>query len=1066
MSIAGLQPLPIDVFSGRATDIPPSDLPLGASPANQDVQFKMGAWETRPARLRLFPNPLAGFPSPSITGLVNYTGTDLSDQLLALGTDGNLYSETAFGSGVSTIIASDIQKNMTLNAKQGFGREYMAFSAVGGLGGDIPRQWDGVNFDRVSQTGPGAAPIAADSVVSGVIVASPNGLVPETPQTIVASPTGLVQVGDVVTITLASFADGAAIGDSIVIAGAGVSAYDGTFLISAIINPGVIQVINPTLGLAASGGGTLSTNLVFLGVPGVVGFTPPGGLITIAGAGVGTYDGTWQSRGVFFGAQSGLVLYIPGSNAFAASGGGTATLAGNISAGVHGVSVFFRTRQSFDTSPAPPAMWTAAGGLPVSLSNIPIGPPNVVARVVVFTAAAGANYFFVAATMIINDNTTTSATFDFTDSALLSGTNVDEYFNRVELGECAGFAIYADRLFGFAQRNKIFTFNNFSFDGGFNSFGTPLGWTADPTNGAGGSRVTPSSVWGDAYGITGDGVSALRGMISQSAITDPFGVMSLLQTNTAYSVRVKTYAPHGAPHGVGYTITIEIFSPTAGSLGLFNAVFAAGNILPVESIGPLMPAQATLPADAVLRIYSSNTLANGVLVAADAVEVFPTLTPWIQTSVSASLAGLPEAFDGETGLLEPEDAGDQMIMGGFQLRDRFYLVGQNWIGSTQDDKTNEPSLWDISETSNVVGTPSPNGIGIGEEWAVVASRNGLYIVWGGNEPIKISQEIQPDWDSINWDAGYSLWVKVDVKQKRILVGVPTGAATLPNQIFYFDYRGLDTATDIASYHSVRYSSYSGKILAIGDARKWSVWNIPSGSCGLIERPDGTQHTFIGNDQNNGLIWDLLDEADFPDGTGFSDDGAGIPWTYSTYYTPGHIDEQQLQLGAGRKLYGYLTGFVEGKGVMSITAQPLGNITPVQLASVNLVTSNPVAIASVKRVNGITTVMTSTPHGLTNNVDTQAVLSGVGGGFDGTSAIQIVLNATMFTIYNPGPNAILGAGGTTDRLLRDFEITTNVTGERVSYTFSNSGNAVGSWAKMQKLIPFMAPDPWSPVRGGP
>ena len=1064
MSIQGLQPLAIDVFSGLVDDIPPSDLPLGASPANQDVQYKMGAWETRPARLRVFPNAIAG--TPSINGLANYTNTDLIDQLLALGSDGNIYSETFFGSNVSEILATGVEPNMTMQAKQGFGREYMAFSQ-GGLGVDAPRQWDGTNFDRVTQSGPGAAPLAADSVTSGVVTASPNGLVKENTQTI----TAISQAGSVVTVQFMPGLQGGQVGDNVYIAGVGVSGYDGTFPISTIsASQTQVQVINiVSTGLAPSSGGTLKTDNVFVGVPGSVGFTPVGGIVTIAGAGVSGYDGTWSSRGAQFGAQSGLVLYIPGSNSLANSGGGTATLAGNVSQGVHGVTVFFRTRQGFNTAPAPPGTYTSGGGVPTLLSNIPIGPSNVVARIICFTASGLANYFYVAATMIINDNTTTSTTIDYSDSALLSGTNVDEYFNHVELGECAGFAIYSGRLFGFCERNKLFDFNNFSFDGGFTAgaasgTGTPsypLGWTQDATNGPGGCRIAPSLVWGDAYGIIGDGVTALRGMITQSAITDPFGVQSLLQTNVAYSIRAKTWIVNGfpIPPFSAYTLALEIFSPSAGSLGIVNINVTTQT--PVETIAPLMAARATLPSDALFRVYSNGIMNNGVVIAVDAIEIFPTLIPYIQAEVQASLAGQPEAMDGETGVLSVEDAGDQLIMAGFQLRKQLYLVGQNWLGVTQDDNTNEPSLWDISETSNKVGTPSPNGIGIGEEWAVVAGRNGLYIVWGGNEPIKVSQEIQPTWDTINWEAGFSLWVSVNVKEKRILIGAPTGNAVTPNKIFYFDYRGLDTATDIASYHSVRYSSYSGKILAIGDARKWSVWNLTANSGALIERPDGTQHTFIGNGVGNGLVWDLLDAEDFS--TTYSDDGAGIAFSYSTYYTPGHIDEQQLNLGAGRKQYGYLRGFVEGAGGLEVSAQALGNITPVTCATIPLVTTNPVNVATWVLRNGIATVVTATPHGLTQNQDTQSVLDGTGG-IDGTWPIQIVINSTTFKIYFQGANAN-GTGGTVNRLLRDFEMATNIPGERVSYTFTSDGQP-GTWARMQKLIPYMAPHPYAPVRGAP
>ncbi len=81
---------------------------------------------------------------------------------------------------------------------------------------------------------------------------------------------------------------------------------------------------------------------------------------------------------------------------------------------------------------------------------------------------------------------------------------------------------------------------------------------------------------------------------------------------------------------------------------------------------------------------------------------------------------------------------------------------------------------------------------LGEDWAVIAGRAGMYMFDGG-EPVKISQEIQPLWDTINWAAGQTLWVRVDTRNKRILCGVPTGTATSPNLVLMLDYRSLSSA---------------------------------------------------------------------------------------------------------------------------------------------------------------------------------------------------------------------------------------------------------------------------------
>ncbi|HUJ82670.1 MAG TPA: hypothetical protein VLW83_12370, partial [Candidatus Acidoferrales bacterium] len=156
-----------------------------------------------------------------------------------------------------------------------------------------------------------------------------------------------------------------------------------------------------------------------------------------------------------------------------------ATTAGNISAGVHQVSVVFVTRQGFWTAPSPPVSWTAAGGKQVTLTNIPTGPANIVQRLLCFTGAGGASFFQVPSTMIINDNTTTTLTLDFDDTILLSGVSMDYLFAQIELPNQLGVVDYSERLFWWGERAKMDNWTNITFDGGWDASGSgrPLGWT-------------------------------------------------------------------------------------------------------------------------------------------------------------------------------------------------------------------------------------------------------------------------------------------------------------------------------------------------------------------------------------------------------------------------------------------------------------------------------------------------------------------------------------------------------------------------------------------------------------
>ena len=337
----------------------------------------------------------------------------------------------------------------------------MAFS-IGQFGQDIPRQWDGTYFDRVSQVGPGAGPTAVADAAA------------EPSLTIDAAPTGAVRSNNIVTIAL-STAHGYAVGQTVTIAGVTDSSYDGVFLVASVPSP------------------------------------------------------------------SSFTYSLTGANS--TSGGGMATLTPQISAGVHQVAVIFQTRQGYLTQPSPPVSWTAGGGRRVTITGIPLGlgDTNIVARILAFTASGGDSFCYTTGQnntpkMVIADNVTTSLTLDFSDSVLLTGSSADSLFELDELGECSGVIGYASRLFWWGERNKVGNFLNLTFDGGFNG-NVPLGWTADPTFGAGGLRDF-STIWGADYDIIGDGVTPTRGLITQPASVDYDGV-PILSPGVGYSVRAR-----------------------------------------------------------------------------------------------------------------------------------------------------------------------------------------------------------------------------------------------------------------------------------------------------------------------------------------------------------------------------------------------------------------------------------------------------------------------------------------------------------------------------------------------
>ena len=913
MTTAGSFDAPIEIFGGLVTDMSPADLPHGVSPDCQDVVFGNGGVLTRPGLLALF-GPLAG--NPTINYIKTYETLNATLRTMVLDSNGVLYKETTPGTLAS--IASGLTPSSYGNSTTIFGREYLALSD-GKIGNDLPRQYDDTNFDRVSQSGPGAGPTVVDENVIATIAASPSGATQPAAVTIAASPAGATENGFLVTVTTTA-AHGLSAGQSVTIAGVGVASYNGTFPVVAAPSSTQFTYIAGASGLAASGGGTASSATATIQTTAAHGLVV-GQLVTTSGIGVAGYNGTFPITTV---PDATHFTFTASSGGLAASGGGTAAAAGSVDAGAHQVCVIFQTRQGYLTKPSPATTWTASGGLRAVVTNIPTGPSNIVARILCFTGAGGASFFYTASgstlftgNMVMSDNTTTSVTVDFSDAILLAGTNVDDLFRLVELGDCAGVAEYSERLFWWGERNKMNNWLNLGFDGGFTGPSLPhypLGWTPDAVFAPGGTDEESYVVWGAAYSIVGNGSTPTRGLMTQGAVQDSLGA-SLIQANTDYTIRAHCARNSTLSQG---TLRLHLFSQSAGinttGLQLTAAQLTTGY---VEYSAQLTAPLSTLPGDLVLRVYADGTPNTGGQFYIDSVEIFPTSTPVNSSIVRASRVEDPESYDGISGFMSVAENNGQAIRAAFKLRERLYFVKEHSLHVTQDDGTNEPSLWSIAEVSRRLGTPSVRGVGIGEDWVVIAHRTGLYIFSGG-EPIKISQEIQPTWNQINWQYGHTLWVTVDTKERRIMVGAPLGTATTPSAILMLDYHDLDDASDIATRPPVNVT-FTGRKAATDMARKWSPWSIAANSCALIERTDGTAIVAIGGGlpgvgggNPTGKVYQLSDSQ-------LSDDGSAIHSYYTTHYFPERAVEQSLNLGAHRKLFSYLTMFVEGAGNLSLTS---------------------------------------------------------------------------------------------------------------------------------------------------
>src|SRR5271163_2747520 len=323
MTTAGSLDAPIEIFGGLVTDMSPADLPHGVSPSCQDVVFGNGGVLTRPGMQALF-GPLNG--NPTINYIKTYETLNATIRTMVLDSNGVLYKETTPGTLGS--IATGLAANSYGASTTIFGREYLAISD-GRTGNDLPRQYDDTNFDRVSQTGPGARPTDVDENVIVNVASSPTGATQPTAVAIAASPSGAIENGFLVTITT-SAAHGLSAGQSVTIAGVGVAGYNGTFPVVAAPSITQFTYIAGASGLAASGAGTSASATATIQTSSAHGLVV-GQSVTIAGVAVATYNGTFT------------ILTVPNSTSFtftattgglAASGGGTAAAAGNVGTGV------------------------------------------------------------------------------------------------------------------------------------------------------------------------------------------------------------------------------------------------------------------------------------------------------------------------------------------------------------------------------------------------------------------------------------------------------------------------------------------------------------------------------------------------------------------------------------------------------------------------------------------------------------------------------------------------------------------------------------------------------------
>ncbi len=596
---------------------------------------------------------------------------------------------------------------------------------------------------------------------------------------------------------------------------------------------------------------------------------------------------------------------------------GTVTPKGQAAPGKHQMQVLYLTRQGYTTIPGPPVKFIANGDQYLHVSNIPIGPPNVVARILAFTGAEGSEFFYipvpaqingqvVSTATQINDNSTTDVTLDFGDPTLFAGLDIgtigNDLASQMILDSCLGFGFYGDRLIAYGMRNRIQNLFGMSFDSG--AFPTnptlPTGWTI---GGLGAGGAIAAGHFGRGWQFSG------AGGIGQTFYLDPYGA-PIATPNQTYTFRAWI-------KGVGATATLKISSATTGfsSTATITGDAAAGSWKEADFS---LPMPATIPIDMMLTLSGSSGLI-------DEMSVIYQQNPFLDRVLFGSYVNNPEGFDGVSGKFGPSDD-THKIMDIAMIRGTLYILTRDPAGrlhSTVNNGTTEPAGWAVNGVGTMCGALSTFGTTVsqaddatgagGEQWMAWASSTGARI-FGGDQPWKISQEIQiagvnqPGWADIIEAAATKIWALNDPTHRVMYFGLPIGGvnsplvdATAPTVIYSLDYKDLDTAYEIAQTAPYR-SSGRGGLQTPYIGRKWTPWHRTMNSAALMLRGEGVQlPVFMGGNGEApgtaagfGNVYLLASQC--------SDDDYGqfFPY-YITYFFANHELEAALGLGAQRKL---------------------------------------------------------------------------------------------------------------------------------------------------------------------
>ncbi|MGH9436525.1 MAG: hypothetical protein ACRD22_01190 [Terriglobia bacterium] len=655
----------------------------------------------------------------------------------------------------------------------------------------------------------------------------------------------------------------------------------------------------------------------------------------------------------------------------------------DVAPGLRWAICMFLTKSGHITPASPPHRFYPLGGY-VNFTQLPIGPPDTIARIIAISqanAAIGGPYFYVpqdtavttmniavpnivgpdsntASTatstpnqpavqpvavpattisgMIVWDNASASSgLLTLSDTVLVSSVNVStdgqNYMRTKELGECMGATQYSGRNFYFGERSKIDNFVNPTFDGGYVNVNEPAGWAIENQVHAvykvDTSLLLPASCFSlkisnDTGGTVINPTGVSLGGAECLSQSAGFDVFSapVILPNTNYGVRLIMAA--AATQG---SLVVELYSPGLGQSWQFEQAFTSE--VPAEYTGALNnPMWAAVPADLQLRVYPMN-LAGNQSVNVERVELFDTYQPVLNNRVTVSYANDPEGIDQVSGAIDISQWTNEPIKAVFRWLSNVIIATDRFTFTVTDNGATEPSGWAVTVVSDEVGIAGPRAWCLSNEFVLIADRNGVYTFDGGNH-VKISQEMQSVWNQIFPPSLNTVWLQNDLRRQRLFVGAPL---KLPN--IYLPSSAADQTPALPN--TILMCNYmnlmTGSELAGGIAVSVSMF-----TGGLLMRDNkrkwcpwtipAAMGAFILLVDGSQQLW-LADRANTninqltqSDGAN-NDNGLPIPQSYVTYGFNDEQVSQGLQWGDLHKNYQYMTANLQGNGKLLVTGLP-------------------------------------------------------------------------------------------------------------------------------------------------